>query len=62
MRALAFLVIVAFAIAALAISERAKPNDGLPMAHADFPECVTVHPGPIVKHRPDARRPTSELT
>ena len=62
MRALALLIIALLAIAAIAASEHQRLNDGLPITNADYPMCVTVRPGPIVKPgRPDARRQPSEL-
>lgn len=51
-RFVAFLLIVAFAIAAVVASEHRPPNADLPMVRADYPICVTVRPGPI---RPPTR-------
>lgn len=40
-------IVIAFALAALAASEHAKPNDALPLVSADFPVCVTIRPPPL---------------
>lgn len=45
------IVMIALGIINIALIEHKPPNNGLPLVHADFPTCLTVHNGPI--QRPD---------
>jgi hypothetical protein len=49
MRAGVFLIIALVAIAALAASEREANNAGLPLVKADYQQCVTVEPPPLLR-------------